>query len=364
VLKDFAKNGFPDMGTGDCSRRSFFGNPRTDAGKNAGKNARHIANVRTSAIPVFVDRYAGVAAILDTVRGVVLDKALVGPEPVGGILRRGGAGFAGAPDGEKTICLYALAGGVGTSCAAIGIGRELARYREKRVLYISLEDREQAALCPACSPGVKSGSVPGAGAGIGTGSGMSTEEVLYRLMRCRKDGADPETVARLLRESVRPDEYGLFRLRGNIGLNSLAALGIQDVLDLLCAFEDALTVDFLILDFGTRLHALGEFADICEPIVLEVRPESRGAAFDQPATPAAHGKETAGGPPFSADSLYADSASQSYVFANPVCPEDIRETDGRVEVSLANAFGLAVKSVCDQLLGEETEGDSPKWRQG
>jgi hypothetical protein len=372
MLRDFAGKGFSDMGAGEDSTRSFSDGPRADSGKNTGR----IANARASVISAFTDRHAGVASILDAARRVVLDRALAGPETGGGTSRRCEAGFAGAPDGEKTICLHALAGGVGTSCCAIGIGRELARYRAKRVLCLSLEDRESAALCLSGVSDAESGGKSDAGAGFatdsgagrGTGfgtssvgvgfgassadagrcSGMSAEEMLYRLMRCRKDGAGQETVARLLQESARPDEYGLFRLRGTAGLNSLAALGIRDMLDLVCAFGDALSTDFLILDFGTRLHALGEFVDVCEPIVVEVRPES----------------PVEGTPPFSVDSLFADSASQSFVFANPVCPEDIRDSDGRVEVSLANAFGLAVKRVCDQLLGEETEDSLPGLAEG
>ena len=100
------------------------------------------------------------------------------------------------------------------------------------------------------------------------------------------------------------------------------------------AFAGALGLRRVVLDFGTRLRLLTEFAALPEAeevCLIEVIAGAGGGA----------GKRRP---------LFAEGVVLEAVF--PVCAEDIRKRDGYTDVGLANDFGLAVKEVCDRITGE------------
>jgi hypothetical protein len=257
-------------------------------------------------------KYAGVSAILAEVRRLTFDRLFLegdagaGGEKIPANLPRGGA----------LICAYSLQGGAGTSCCAIGVGRELARYRDKKTLYLSLEDYESKALSP------------------GGGAGMRAEEMLYRYFRLTNRETPDGAYYGLLQTAFAPDAYGLLRLKPDRGFNSLSALGVPTLCTLLALALPACEAEMTVLDFGTRLRFLKAFSDVTEPVFLEVRREA--------AVPDA--EVWADG-----ENLFGPDVPR--VAAEiPFCPEDVYGAGGHVEVSLANTFGLAIKETADRLL--------------
>jgi|GEM_PF-2190709 len=215
------------------------------------------------------------------------------------------------------VCVYACAGGLGASTAAIGTGRELARYRGERVLYLSLEDAEDPGLFPA---GVRA---------------QRAEELLFRYLRFLRTGGARGTCAELFRAAPGSDEYGLLRLAPDDGLGSLAGLLPEELYDFLSRFADALKLTRIVLDFGTRLYFLKEFAALLESgdaLFVEATASDDECSRKRKAI-------------FGAD-------DQAVAVAFPYCEEDVRRLDRYVDIGLANAFGLAVKELCDKITGD------------
>ena len=293
-------------------------------------------------------RYAGVGAILREARAFVLDRIMAagrqgsmggwdshgGRDSIGGWDIPGGAEWAGAAafGAGALVCVYGRAGGLGTSSAAIGIGREFARYRGEKALYLSMEDSEDAGLFPD---------------GL---SAMRSEEALYRYIRVLKDGATPEAFAQVFSAAAARDEYGLYRIAPDDGLNRLAGLEPSGLYGFLRHIGAALGLSRIVLDFGTRLHLLSAFAanlapeEACFVEALAAGADGTGDAGE--AVAGAGVVETGAG-----RELFGDGGL-SFSRAFPYCEEDIRQVDGRVDVGLANAFGLAVKEVCDKIMGD------------
>lgn len=262
-------------------------------------------------------KYAGVSAILAEARAFALDRRLSGRPHTGFAL--GGAAGACVPNENALICVYACAGGIGTSCAAVGIGRELARYRSENVIYVSLEDAEDAALFPdaVCA--------------------MPAEEVLYRYLRLAGEGAPEAAYGQLFHAAAGRDEYGLYRLAPDEGVGGFAGLAPCELHTFLFRLVAALGLTRIVLDFGTRLRFLAEFvselADTGEALVIEALCEIKSGRKRRPV--------------FSGE---METAVFPAVF--PICEDDVRGLEGRTDVGLANAFGLTVKEVCDRITGD------------
>jgi hypothetical protein len=124
---------------------------------------------------------------------------------------RGGtvwADGAGEGKGAVFICCLGLAGGCGTSSVAIGVGREIAAYKEKRTLYLSLEPLESDRLCLGGAEEQAGKDMGGflyalAKRGMGNGRGLA-EGYLHK------------------------DSYGLERFLPSGGRNDLEALPLEE----------------------------------------------------------------------------------------------------------------------------------------
>ncbi|MDR0876282.1 MAG: hypothetical protein LBN12_08750 [Clostridiales Family XIII bacterium] len=218
---------------------------------------------------------------------------------------------AGKMDEARMVCVHARAGGMGASCVSIGIGREMARYRDVKSIYLCLTDRESPALLPeSCA------------------AAMPAEALLFRSLRLQnRDGklGDPDdtsALSALIRAAVLPDEYGLLRLGVDQGLNALSSLTAQEALGLIGLMNKAVGPACFVLDFGTRGRLLDGFCEICDPIIFEVMREGRS------------------------EEVFATEDCLLF----PECPEDIRRLGDRTDVALANAFGLKIKEICDTVL--------------
>ena len=261
-------------------------------------------------------RYGGVAAILSEARKFIIDRSYAYGNTASNYSSGTGQEIVTHFNTDALVCVHSFAGGLGTSCAAIGIGRELARYRGEQVVYLSLEDAEDAGLCPVSL------------------RAMRAEEALYRYLRLINTGTGQEGFGRLFGAAFARDEYGLFRLAPDETTNSLASLAPGELYLFLKYVYRSLALGRIVLDFGTRLNYLKQFAAFpagTETLFIEVRQEG------------SNDHETA-------RALFIDD--NCFAAAFNVCDEDIRRQGGYTEVGIANSFGLSVKETCDRILGD------------
>lgn len=210
------------------------------------------------------------------------------------------------------LCLFSSAGGAGTSVAAIGIGRELSRYRGEQVLYLSLEDIEDPSLFPS---GLDS---------------MRMEETLYQYFRILKKGNGASALNRLFTFAAMRDEYGLYRLAPDLGLCSLSGLGPSDLYSFLAQIAGALNLNRIVLDFGTRLHFLASFADLADedgPLFVHVQKQGTGKGYFS-------------GGLFSPETVISHRADMT------------RKPVNEGEISLADDLGYEIRTLCDRILGQ------------
>jgi hypothetical protein len=253
-------------------------------------------------------KYGGATALLASANAFAVTRAMAPSAPQGNfpfLLQ------SGEVDGSRVICVHARAGGVGASCVSIGIGRELSRYRDAKAVYLCLTDWESPALLP-----------------VSCAAAMPSETLLFRSLRLRDREGKPEgsdataALAVLVRAAVLPDEYGLLRLGVDQGLNALSALTAREALGLIGLIDKAVGPAYFVLDFGTRGRLLDDVCEICEPIIFEVMREGRTE----------------------------EASAREGCLLFPECPEDIRRLGERMDVALANAFGLKIKELCDTVL--------------
>lgn len=200
----------------------------------------------------------------------------------------------GEIDETRVVCVGSRSGGAGTSCVSIGIGREMSRYRELMTVYICLTEIESTALLPeSCSAAMKGG------------------ELLYRSLRVAGKTDGHAGFDSLIRAAFIPDEYGLLRLGVDADINALSALTPYEFSGLLSLIDSVIGPVFFVVDFGTRMRMLKEFLEICDAKTIEVERYGSGAF--------------------------------------PECPEDVRHTSDKIDIALANTFGLKIKELCDEL---------------
>jgi hypothetical protein len=163
-------------------------------------------------------------------------------------LRAGGAGFAPVAGGAvKYIGCFGLGGCCGLSSVAIGIGRDFAAYKGRRVLYLSFESLEAERLCVRGAEGEKHAG-----------------DFMYLMLRKR------EADLRLFLEScLFRDSYGLARFFPSPGLNELARASPNEQGDFLRFFDACGAFDLIVLDLGSEC---GETArgliGLCDALVL------------------------------------------------------------------------------------------------
>jgi len=169
---------------------------------------------------------------------------------------------------------------------------------------------------------------------------MRAEEALYRYLRImnrrgiEKDEGGQRAFEELFSAAAARDEYGLYRLAPDEGLGSLAGLSAGELYMFLWRFASALGLTRIVLDFGTKLYSLVLFASILDEEAFFI--EALSADEDG----ARKRRKIAG------------TETSSIEAAFPCCPEDVRKLGDGTDVGLANAFGLAVKEVCDRITGD------------
>ena len=145
---------------------------------------------------------------------------------------------------RQDVRLFAFAsweGGAGCSTAAVAVGRELCRYHQKKVLYLSLEEIESTENFFSSYSGAK-----------------SLGRYLYHLFRSDKtlagDGGDPQ--APFLDGYVIRDEFGLEAFAPTRGRNPLRELDPQEFFRFLDSLMQSGRYDTILLDLGSALSPL------------------------------------------------------------------------------------------------------------
>jgi MinD-like ATPase involved in chromosome partitioning or flagellar assembly len=147
------------------------------------------------------------------------------------------------------VCCMGLSGGCGASSIAIGLGREFAAYREKRVLYLSMEHIEADMLCT---------NVPDGSFKRDIGS------FLYILLRKK-----PKLSNLLIESYIKRDQYGLARFHPSAGLNDVLELSNTELELFFQTLTEADLFDLIIFDLGSYPDERNkQIASLCDSVIL------------------------------------------------------------------------------------------------
>jgi hypothetical protein len=258
----------------------------------------------------------------------------------------------------KYIGCFGLAGGCGSSSIMIGIGRDFAAYRDRRVLYLSFESLEAERLCVREAEGERH---------IG--------DFMYLMLRKR------EADLRLFLEScLFRDSYGLARFFPSPGLNDLARASPEEIVDFMRFVSGCGAFDLIVLDFGSECGgAAREFMRLCDALVLAENGGLRDAGKRDRAEAFARESWRSGGEPVFAENMLRysydcdpceeceDAAAADDGDANPIPADDgnrvsicfdeasFRYLDGTTDFVLSGEFGLGIRRLTDILLARICE---------
>lgn len=130
------------------------------------------------------------------------------------------------------IAFLGISGGAGTSSIALGVARQLSRYKEKRVLYLSFEDFESDELYENKEESTK-----------------NSNDIVYYLLQGRSDA-----VVDFFERFTFKDEYGVERLSPSSMRNELSSLNITELHNLLSIIWGTGRYEYIILDLGNNLN--------------------------------------------------------------------------------------------------------------
>ncbi|MDR1246934.1 MAG: hypothetical protein LBK57_07895 [Clostridiales Family XIII bacterium] len=270
-------------------------------------------------------------------------------------VRPGSAGFARAFAGGavKYIGCFGLAGGCGSSSVAIGIGRDFAAYKGRRVLYLSFESLEAGSLCVRDAEGERH---------IG--------DFMYLMLRKRDADLRLFSEACLFRDS-----YGLARFFPSPGLNDLARASPEETGDFLRFFDGCGAFDIIVLDFGSECGgAARELMHLCDVLVLAENGSLRDAGKRARAEAFAREAWRSDGEPVFAENMTplsydgdpredgeiadtaddADYKTETADAKNRITIDfdeaSFRTLDGMTDFVLSGEFGLGIHKLTDILL--------------
>jgi hypothetical protein len=265
---------------------------------------------------------------------------------------RGGFPQKLASGAVKYVGCFGLGGRCGLSSIAIGIGRDFAAYKGRRVLYLSLESLEAERLCIRAAEGERH---------IG--------DFMYLMLRKR------ETDLRMFSEAcLFRDSYGLARFFPSPGLNDLALASPEELGEFLRFFDCCGAFDLIVLDLGNECRgAVSELIRLCDVLVLAENGGIRDAGKrDRAEVFAREAWRRDGADPVFAENMRrfrCDSDDEEYGDA----PEEdlaadgaeritigyddasFRYVDGTTDFVLSGEFGLGIRKLADILFARICE---------
>jgi hypothetical protein len=232
----------------------------------------------------------------------------------------------------------------------LGVSRDFAAYKDRRVLYLSFETLEAERLCVRGAEGER-----------------HVGDFMYLLLR--KRDAD----LRLFSEScLFRDGYGLARFFPSPGINDLARASFDEIGELLRFFDGSREFDVIVMDLGGECSdSARELMGLCDALILvdgdgvpDVGKRDRAEAFAREAW------RRGGDPVFVKNMLkrpygFDDAASPANgeeTSEKPSDPEDgaeriligydeasFRSFDGMTDFVLSGEFGLGIRGLADVL---------------
>jgi hypothetical protein len=186
--------------------------------------------------PLYANRYGRVSRLAALIRSAYAARPGSGAFP-----------WSLASGAVKYIGCFGLDGACGVSSIAIGIGRDIAAYNDKRVLYVSFETLEAEKLCIRDAAGERH---------IG--------DFMYLMLKGR------ETDMRMFSEAcLFRDSHGLARFFPSPGLNELARASPQESGEFLRFFDGCGGFELIVLDLGCECKASAmNAASLCDALVL------------------------------------------------------------------------------------------------
>lgn len=155
---------------------------------------------------------------------------------------------------KDSIGVYGVSsweGGCGCTTLALALGQEMCRFRDSKVMYISLEPMESTGMYFQRAEGCR-----------------TTAEYLYRLLREKGSGILPEENSGdipFLDSYIVRDSYGIEAFAPTRGMNPLCSLKERDMQRLIASIADSGRYDVIIVDMGTCVTeaaiAAGRLAD-------------------------------------------------------------------------------------------------------
>lgn len=277
-----------------------------------------------------VEKYSGCDCILSQIRRIFAEKSG----------KSIALGIGGTNQGNIEILhFFSPEGGAGTSSIALGVARELSRYRGKQVFYLSVEPFECPSLCAGSQPS----------------SDIGLTEYLFHFLR-----GDMQRLEKLLKLTLMTDAYGVRRFKPIHGANALRELNQQDFMRFLQTIAADGEIDALLIDWGCdydrfRLNAPSD------GIAIIV---ARAGSMKAPDDPRwrqmiAEGIGFPGTTYFvlnqteTLEECGVAAGTKDDVICIADCAEDFNRTGNSLEIGLSNAFGLGIKALVDQITGIE-----------
>ena len=267
--------------------------------------------------------------------------------------------LAGSVAGKKSLArksftpeligFYGISGGTGKSVIALGISRELSRFHDKKVLYLSFEDMPAIELY--------------------VGNHVQSRNIgdfLYHLFEKK----DSDLCSRPASFTT-ADHYGVETFYPTSGRNDLSYLTQQELIHLLKILSESCRYDYIILDLKSDLSDDTLFlASQCGKIVL-VQNDDPVSALKTKKLAVYLGQTSFGGlidrmllaVNRSSGCEYDQEEHRDNISApmKKFCIENdvnsFRYASGQMDIDISHAFGVGIKRIADELTLQISEGE-------
>ncbi len=247
----------------------------------------------------------------------------------------------------ELIGFYSISGGTGKTVIALSTARELARYHDKRILYLSFDEIPATELLFPCSP-----------------KNRNIGDYLYFLFEKKN-----ELLCSRLESFTIGDEYGVETIATTGGRNDLSELTQEELIQFLKVISDSCRYDYIALDlksdlsdhtlFLLRLCSRGIVVQNDDP-VSRYKTSRLEACFNTPdmenikgrlilITNNAAGTETGGIGCESYNFQYQESISIERD------ENSFRNVGSRMDIDITHAFGIGIGKIADGILSSEKE---------
>lgn len=245
------------------------------------------------------------------------------------------------------VGLFSISGGTGKTSTAIGISRELSRYHDKKVLYLSYEEMPATELFFGNHP-----------------QNRNIGDYLYYLFEKKNDDICSRPGG-----FTSADHYGVETFYPTMGRNDLNDLTQQETIHFLKVLSDSCRYDYIILDLKNELSEGTLFLmNLCEKVIVIQNDEPvsyfktrKSIAYLEQAGLSEMRERIILTVNRSSANVYEKEDLQDMIF-NGIKRFYIEEDENsfccrsdHMEIDISHAFGLGIKKIADSLLLQTKE---------